>query len=119
MLRTLTTCCVSENINSRERTAKSTTDFISNQLDQAKADLDAQDAKLAEFKKQYSGQLPGDEDNNLKVLASLESQLDANTQTINRAQQDKAYVESTLDATVGRVEISSGKLAIRRACSSN
>ena len=42
------------------------------------------------------GQLPGDEDNNLKMLMAMNSQLDANTQTLNRAQQDKAYTESLL-----------------------
>ncbi len=54
------------------------------------------DGKLAAFKKQYVGQLPGDEENNLKILTGLNSQLDANTQTLNRAQQDKAYTESIL-----------------------
>jgi uncharacterized protein involved in exopolysaccharide biosynthesis len=42
------------------------------------------------------GQLPGDEDNNLKILMGLNSQLDANTQTLSRAQQDKTYTESLL-----------------------
>ena len=42
------------------------------------------------------GQLPGDEDNNLKILMGLNSQLDATTQMLNRAQQDKAYAESQL-----------------------
>jgi uncharacterized protein involved in exopolysaccharide biosynthesis len=92
----LTSMLIAENIKSREGAAAGTTDFISSRVEDAKRDLDDQDAKLAEFKKQYSGQLPGDEENNLRVLGSLESQLEANTQTINRAQQDKAYVESTL-----------------------
>jgi uncharacterized protein involved in exopolysaccharide biosynthesis len=87
---------LSENQSSREQVAQSTTDFISRQLDEAKRNLDDQDSKLAAFKRQYSGQLPGDEDNNLKVLGTLNSQLDANTQTVNRAQQDKAYTESLL-----------------------
>ena len=52
--------------------------------------------KLAAFKKQYVGQLPGDEENNLKILMGLNSQLEANTQTLNRAQQDKSYTESML-----------------------
>ena len=92
----LTSMLIAENIKSREGAAAGTTEFISGRVDDAKRDLDDQDAKLAEFKKQYAGQLPGDEENNLKVLGSLESQLEANTQTINRAQQDKAYVESAL-----------------------
>ena len=82
--------------SSREAVAAGTTEFITRQLEEAKRNLDDQDAKLAEFKRQYSGQLPGDEDNNLKVLGTLNSQMDANTQTVNRAQQDKAYTESLL-----------------------
>jgi polysaccharide chain length determinant protein (PEP-CTERM system associated) len=92
----LTSMLLSENQSSREQAAQSTTDFISRQLDEAKRNLDDQDSKLAAFKRQYSGQLPGDEDNNLKVLGTLNSQLDANTQAVNRAQQDKAYTESLL-----------------------
>lgn len=42
------------------------------------------------------GQLPGDEDNNLKILSGMNSQLDATTQTLSRAQQDKTYSESLL-----------------------
>src|SRR5258705_8682257 len=92
----LTSAMLTEFQNSRERAAVGTTEFISRQLDEAKRNLDDQDAKLAAFKRQYAGQLPGDEDNNLKVLGTLNSQLDANTQTVNRAQQDKAYTESLL-----------------------
>jgi uncharacterized protein involved in exopolysaccharide biosynthesis len=92
----LTSMLLTENQTSRERVAQSTTDFISRQLEEAKRNLDDQDAKLAAFKRQYSGQLPGDEDNNLKVLGTLNSQLDANTQSVNRAQQDKGYTESLL-----------------------
>jgi uncharacterized protein involved in exopolysaccharide biosynthesis len=42
------------------------------------------------------GQLPTDADNNMRILMSLNSQLDATTQTLSRAQQDKAYTESML-----------------------
>ena len=92
----LTSAMLTEFQNSREQVAVSTTEFISRQLDEAKRNLDDQDSKLAAFKRQYSGQLPGDEENNLKVLGALNSQLDANTQTVNRAQQDKSYTESLL-----------------------
>jgi uncharacterized protein involved in exopolysaccharide biosynthesis len=92
----LTSMLLFENQNTREQAAQSTTDFISRQLDEAKRNLDDQDSKLAGFKRQYAGQLPGDAENNLKVLGALNSQLDANTQTVNRAQQDKAYTESLL-----------------------
>jgi protein tyrosine kinase modulator len=92
----LTSMLLEENLKLREAVAQGTTDFLSRQLEQAKRDLDDQDSKLAAFKKQYMGQLPGDEENNLKILMGLNSQLDANTQSLNRAEQDKAYTESLL-----------------------
>jgi polysaccharide chain length determinant protein (PEP-CTERM system associated) len=92
----LTSLLLEENLKSREDVARGTTDFLSKQVDDTKHNLDDLDAKLAAFKKQYMGQLPGDEDNNLKILMGLNSQLDANTQTLSRAQQDKAYTESLL-----------------------
>jgi polysaccharide chain length determinant protein (PEP-CTERM system associated) len=92
----LTSMLLAENLKTREQTAQSTTDFLARQVDLAKHDLDNQDAKLAVFKRQYMGQLPGDEDNNLKLLAGLNSQLDAYTQSLNRAEQDRAYAQSLL-----------------------
>jgi uncharacterized protein involved in exopolysaccharide biosynthesis len=76
--------------------ATGTTDVLSHGIGDAKRNLDDMDAKLAEFKKKYVGQLPGDTDNNLKILMGLNSQLDAQTQSLNRAQQDKSYAESLL-----------------------
>jgi polysaccharide chain length determinant protein (PEP-CTERM system associated) len=92
----LTSLMLEENLKSREDAARGTTNFLGKQVEDTKRNLDDLDGKLAAFKKQYIGQLPGDEDNNLKILMGLNSQLDANTQTLNRAQQDKAYTESLL-----------------------
>src|SRR5258708_19626477 len=87
---------VDENLRSRAEAAKGTTDFLGRQVEDAKRAIDEQDAKLATFKKQYMGQLPSDVDNNMRMLMSLNTQLDATTQTLARAQQDKAYTESML-----------------------
>src|SRR5712671_1508556 len=92
----LTGLLVEENLRTRSQAAQGTTDFLSRQLDDAKRALDEQDSKLADFKRKYMGQLPGDADNNVRILMSMNTQLDASTQTLNRAQQDKAYTESLL-----------------------
>jgi polysaccharide chain length determinant protein (PEP-CTERM system associated) len=92
----VTDIMLQENLRDREQVAQNTTDFLSRQVDDAKGNLNDLDAKLAAFKRQYMGQLPGDEDSNLKVLSGLNSQLDATTQTLSRAQQDKTYSESLL-----------------------
>src|ERR1039457_1934504 len=92
----VTTLMVDENLKSRSEVATSTTEFLTRQLEDAKRAIDDQDAKLATFKKQYMGQLPTDVDNNMRMLMWLNSQLDASTPTLSRAQQDKAYTESML-----------------------
>jgi uncharacterized protein involved in exopolysaccharide biosynthesis len=92
----MTSLILEENLRTRSEVAQGTTDFLTRQLEDAKRDLDQQDAKMAAFKKQYLGQLPGDADNNVRILMSLNTQLDASTQALGRAQQDKAYTESML-----------------------
>ena len=92
----LTSLIVDENLRSRSEVAQSTTDFLTRQVDDAKKQLDDLDAKLAAFKKEHMGELPTDVDNNMRLLMSMNTQLDATTQTLGRAQQDKAYTESML-----------------------
>lgn len=92
----LTDLLVREYANQINDAAAGTSEVLNRGIEDAKSNLDGMDAKLAEFKKQYVGQLPGDEESNLKILTGLNSQLESNTQTLNRAQQDKSYTESML-----------------------
>src|SRR6202158_2264455 len=92
----VTSMFLEENARDREQKASQTTSFLSGQLDEAKAKLDEQDAKLAQFKRQYLGSLPEEEQSNLSILAGLNTQLEANTQALSRAQQDKTFNESLL-----------------------
>jgi len=92
----MTQLILNANLRSREEAAQGTTAFLSRQVEDAKRAIDEQDAKLAAFKQKYNGQLPGDVENNMKMLMSLNSQLDATTQSLNRAQQDKTYTEGML-----------------------
>jgi polysaccharide chain length determinant protein (PEP-CTERM system associated) len=92
----LTALLVDENSKQVADSAAGTSEVLNRGIEDAKNNLDGMDAKLAEFKKQYVGQLPGDEESNLKILTGLNSQLESNTQTLNRAQQDRTYTESML-----------------------
>ncbi len=92
----MTSLILDENLKSRAEVAGDTAKFLDRQVDDAKRALDEQDGKLAAFKKRYFGQLPGDMENNMRMLMSLNSQLDATTQNLNRAEQDKSYTESML-----------------------
>ena len=94
---TITSMFMEENLQLRQRQAEQTTQFLGKQLDDAKARLDEQDTKLASFQRRYLGSLPDDEAMNINVLQGLNAQLDAATQAISRAQQDKTFAESSLN----------------------
>jgi polysaccharide chain length determinant protein (PEP-CTERM system associated) len=81
-----------------------TTEFLDQQLEESKRKLDEQDGKLAEFKNKYMGSLPDNEQANLGLLTTLNSQLDAHTQAVSRAQQDKAVNESLLASQLANLK---------------
>jgi polysaccharide chain length determinant protein (PEP-CTERM system associated) len=87
---------LAENQRVKHEQATGTTVFLTKQLEDAKAKLDDQDAKLATFKARYVGMLPDEQQANLNLLAGLNTQLDAATQALSRAQQDKSFTESML-----------------------
>jgi polysaccharide chain length determinant protein (PEP-CTERM system associated) len=92
----ITSLFISASLSDQARSAEGTTEFVKGQLDAAKRDLDDQDAKLAEFQRQYMGKLPDQETANLSMLTTLNTQLDAVTQTIAQLQQNKNYGEALL-----------------------
>ncbi len=94
----ITSMFLEQNSKEREQQASRTTSFLTQQLEEAKGKLNEQDAKLAQFKRQYLGSLPEEEQTNLSLLTGLNSQLEANTQALSRAEQDRAFNESLLSA---------------------
>ncbi|MDE3110863.1 MAG: lipopolysaccharide biosynthesis protein, partial [Acidobacteriota bacterium] len=95
--QSVTSLFIEESLKLQNQRSAQTTDFLSQQLQDAKTALDAQDAKLAAFKSHYIGSLPDQEQTNLNLLNSLSTQLDASTQALARAEQDKTFAQSLLD----------------------
>jgi polysaccharide chain length determinant protein (PEP-CTERM system associated) len=92
----LTSMFIEENLRQREQSARGTTSFLQAQADDAKRQLDEQDAKLADFKRRHIHELPDEAQTNLKLLDSLNGQLQAADQALTRLQQDTTYTESLL-----------------------
>lgn len=92
----ITSMFMEQNLHVRQQQAEDTTQFLAKQLDEAKAKLDDQDAKLAAFQSRHIGELPEDDKTNLTLLMGMTPQLEAATQALHQAQQDKAFAESLL-----------------------
>src|SRR5450631_1178367 len=90
----ITSLFVSANLSARQQSAEGTTAFLKQQLDDSKKNLDAQDAKLADFQQKYFGRLPEQEQSNTNTLQALTTQLDAVTQSLNRNQQDVTFLQA-------------------------
>ena len=93
----VTAMFMEQNVKRREKQSADTTQFLTQQLDEAKAKLDEQDRKLAEFKRRYLGSLPEEQQTNLSLLTGMNNQLEATTQALSRAQQDKVSTETMLN----------------------
>ena len=88
---------ITENLEQRQKRSENTTNFLGDQLDQARAKLAAQEAKLRVFKDQHLGELPTQTQSNLQILTGLQSQVQANQDSLNRAKQQNTYLESLIN----------------------
>jgi polysaccharide chain length determinant protein (PEP-CTERM system associated) len=92
----ITSLFTGENLRLRQAYAEGTTDFLKEQIDQAKHTLDDQDAKLAQFQSAHPGNLPGDEGTNESLLNTLNTQLESNIQQTQQLEQNQTMLETML-----------------------
>jgi succinoglycan biosynthesis transport protein ExoP len=90
----LTSLFIDENLQARGQQSAGTTSFLENQLEQARQDLSKQEQQMREYKIRFIGELPEQEQSMLQMLGSLQTQLDADTAAIQRAEQQRIYLES-------------------------
>jgi polysaccharide biosynthesis transport protein len=99
---------ITENTKVRQQESQGTTDFLEQQLVDARANLAAQEAKVREFEAQHEGNLPTEEQSNLAILTGLQTQLQNEQDAVNTAKQQKAYQEAMLEqakATASKVRV--------------
>jgi polysaccharide chain length determinant protein (PEP-CTERM system associated) len=72
---TLASLFIEENLRIREQQAEGTSEFLENQLAEAKRQLEKQEQGLKEYKEVHTGALPGQMDVNLRTLDRLQLEL--------------------------------------------
>lgn len=96
----LTSLFIQENQQAQEDRDNALTGFLSSQLESAKAELNRQEAILRNFKTQNLGQLPEQEQGNLQILSGLQIQLQNMQANLDRARQQRAYLQAMLNQPV-------------------
>ena len=92
----LATLFIDENLKAREQQATGTTEFLTNQLEETRKDLEKQEAKLKDFKLKHIGEMPEQQTADLNLLGQLQSQVQIESEALSRAEQQKSYLQSMM-----------------------
>ena len=87
---------IEENLRDRESLAESTNQFLESQLEDAKRRLIEHEKKLEEYRRAHSGQLPSQLQSNLQAIQNAQMQLQAMSESINRARERRLLLERQL-----------------------
>ncbi|MGA7241442.1 MAG: GNVR domain-containing protein [Bryobacteraceae bacterium] len=92
----LATLFIDENWKAREQQATGTTEFLENQLQATRKDLEEQEAKLKDFRLKHVGEMPEQETADLQILGQVQAQLQLEGEAVNRAENQKSLYESLM-----------------------
>src|SRR6185436_2979677 len=87
---------IAENLTNRSNATTETTQFLKDQSEQAKKDLEALENRLAAFKAQNNGRLPDQVDLNYRQLQSMQTNYQFLTSSKSRAEMEKMSLETNL-----------------------
>lgn len=93
----LTSLFIDENQETLQRESENTTQFLQQQLADARTSLAEQEAKVKEFQAGHEGELPAQEAGNIQILSGLQSQLQSQEDALNTARQQRVYLQSLIE----------------------
>lgn len=96
---TLSSLFIEENLKVREQYAEGTSEFLTDELEKAKQELENQEKALKGFKERYIGRLPQQMEANLRTLDRLQIELQANHASLKNAEDRKAILEEQISAS--------------------
>ena len=93
----LTSLFIEQHIETREHQANTTTEFLQEQLEASKNKLEEAERQVGEYKLRHLGELPEQQQGNLTILAGLQTELQGTLSSLNRAREQRQYLESLGD----------------------
>jgi len=99
---------ITENVDARQKEFYGTAEFLENELQQTKSQLEAKEQQLQIIKSTHSNDLPESKQFHLEALNNLRTQLAASEDRVRRAKQDKIMLESMMNTNAPTVEVDGG-----------
>jgi succinoglycan biosynthesis transport protein ExoP len=92
----LTSLFINENVRAQRQLSENTTAFLDSELADARAKMEEQEAQVSAFKAKHVGNLPGQLQSNVQILAGVQAQLASTQHALDTSKQQKIYLESLL-----------------------
>ena len=86
---------IQDNVKAREQTVSGAEEFLDNQLQETKKQLEDKENEVQRIKTQYLLDLPESKQYHLEALSSLRNQLTASQDRVNQNKQEIMYLQST------------------------
>jgi polysaccharide chain length determinant protein (PEP-CTERM system associated) len=98
----LTSLFTNEYLRTQTDQSTKTTDFLQRRMEEKGKELEAQEARLRDFKLSHVGELPEQQSGNLGILTGLQNQLQSTMSSLDRAHEQRALLQAQLDSTPRR-----------------
>ena len=92
----LTSLFINENVKAQRQLSENTTAFLESELADARAKMEELENEVSMFKAKHAGNLPGQLQSNVQILAGLQAQLASTQHALDTSKQQKIYLESLL-----------------------
>ncbi|MEZ5395106.1 MAG: GNVR domain-containing protein [Bryobacterales bacterium] len=101
----LATLFIDENLRTRANQALGTTEFLTNQLEEYRQDVERQESLMTDYRTRNSGELPEQRSVLLAELNRLEREAQSADSDIQRAHQNRIMYESALESAKGTLQM--------------
>jgi succinoglycan biosynthesis transport protein ExoP len=92
----LTSLFINENLKAQRQLSENTTAFLDGELADARTKMEEQEAEVSAFKAKHAGNLPGQLQSNVQILAGLQAEVASTQHALDASKQQKIYLESLL-----------------------
>jgi len=99
---------IEENLQVRAQQFTGTAEFLEAELQNTKQQLEVKERELGRIKSTYVLDLPESKQYHLEALTSLRTQLQTHVDRVNRAQQEKVYMQSLMVTANPTVDLDAG-----------
>ncbi len=99
---------IEENLKVREQQSYGTAEFLDKELQETKKQLEQKEGELQAIKSRYIMDLPESKQYHLEMMTNLRNQLQAIEDRVNRAKQEKVYLQSLMVSVAPTIDLDTG-----------